>query len=397
MSDRSLAIFSNPRADHDSDREALRAWLGETIFSSDDCAEALAIMSTWPGYAPTPLRRLDDLAAATGVGGILYKDESDRFGLKSFKALGGAFAVYWLLADEVERRTGVRPDPAALANGAHAGIARGFTVASATAGNHGRSIAWGARMFGCPAMIYVHEGGGQARADAIAAYGAKVIRVAGNYDDSVRAAAAKAAANGWTIVSDTSYPGYCDIPRRVMVGYTVMFAEILDALEGSPPPTHVIVPAGVGGLAAAAAAYFALYLGRERPRFIVVEPEKADCLYQSARHGHPTLASGPLGSILLGLDCGEVSLIAWQVLDRLADAFVLISDEAAIESMRHLNRVAGMVAGECSGVGLTVLERTLGDDRARAALGLDHDSCVLLIGTEGATDPETYRRLLEDG
>lgn len=397
MSDASFTFLANPHAEPDGDQEALRAWLGKTIFSSADCAAARAVISRWPGYAPTPLRYLDALAAETGVGNILYKDESDRFGLKSFKALGGAFAVYGLLADEVERRAGVRPQPAELANGAYADIVRSFTVASATAGNHGRSVAWGARMFGCPAMIYIHEGVGQARADAIAAYGARVIRVAGNYDDSVRAAAADAATNGWTIVSDTSYPGYRDIPRRVMLGYTVMFAEILEALEGGPIPTHVIVPAGVGGLAAAAAAYFALQLGPDRPRFIVVEPEKADCLYQSVRHGGPALASGGLGSVLLGLDCGEVSLIAWEVLDRLADDFVLIPDEAALASMRHLNRISGVVAGECAGAGLTVLERASRDGGARAALGLGADSRVLLIGTEGATDPEAFRRLIELG
>jgi diaminopropionate ammonia-lyase len=388
-----LAVHCNPRTGRGGG-PALQSWLAETMFSPSECAEAQTIIADWPGYAPTPLRSLPGLAADAGVGEILYKDEADRFGLGSFKALGGAFAVYRLLADAIEQRTGARPTAAMLAAGAHAEIARGITVASATAGNHGRSVAWGARMFGCRSVIFVGEGVGPARVAAIAALGATVERVPGDYDASVRAAAAAAEANGWTVVSDTSYAGYSDIPRQVMLGYTVLLAELLDALPAEQVPTHAIVPAGVGGLAAAAAAYLALRLGERRPHFTVVEPALADCLYQSARAGRPVRASGALGSVMLGLDCGAVSLVAFEVLHRLADAFVLISDQAAIASMRRLNAQAGIVAGECAGAGLAVLDGLRDDPRARAALGLDSASRVLLIGTEGATDPEAYRRLL---
>lgn len=389
-----LAVYLNPRASRGDQHSGPEGWPAQTVFSLDDCAEARAVISSWPGYSPTPLRRLHQLAAETGVGEVLYKDEADRFGLGSFKALGGAFAVYSLLTDEVERRTGDRPSAAMLAAGSHEAIARSFTVASATAGNHGRSIAWGARMFGCPAVIFVGEGVGQARADAIAAFGAEIVRVAGDYDASVRAAAEAAEAQGWIVISDTSYPGYSEIPRRVMLGYTVMLAEVLDALGDDEMPTHAIIPAGVGGLAAAAAAYFALRLGNRRPKFVVVEPELSDCLFQSARAGQPAHASGPLGSVMLGLDCGEVSLVAFEVLRNLADAFVLIPDEAGISSMRRLNRQAGVVAGECAGAGLAVLDRLKDNSRLRAAIDLDAHSRVLLIGTEGATDAEAYRRLV---
>lgn len=389
------AVYLNPNVDRSNNPAELERWLTDVMFSLADCTEAKAIISNWPGYAPTPLRRLPQLAAETNVGEVLYKDEADRFGLGSFKALGGAFAVYWLLADEVERRTGDRPTAAMLAAGGHSDIARNFTIASATAGNHGRSIAWGARMFGCPAVIFVGEGVGESRANAIASFGAQIVRVAGDYDASVQVAAETAEARGWTVVSDTSYPGYSEIPRRVMLGYTVMLAEILDDLSDEEMPTHVIVPAGVGGLAAAVAAYFALRLGERRPHFIVVEPELSDCLFQSARSGRPTHASGPLGSVMLGLDCGDVSLIAFDVLNRLADAFVLISDQTGIENMRRLNSELGVVAGECAGAGLAVLDMLKDESQIRAAIGLGACSRVLLIGTEGATDPEAYRRLLE--
>lgn len=383
----------NPRVDRAAGQAELAQWLGETIFSLADCAAARATIAAWPGYRATPLRRLDTLAEELGVARIDYKDESSRFGLGSFKALGGAFAVHSLLADAVERRTGVRPTGAELARGDGADVARELTFASATAGNHGRSVAWGARMVGCPAMIYIHSGVGEARAAAIADFGATVVRTDGDYDASVRVAAAAAAANGWTVVSDTSYPGYAEIPRRVMTGYTVMVEEWLEQVSGAPAPTHVLLQAGVGGLAAAAAAHLALRLGPDRPRIIIVEPERADCLYQSAREGRPTVASGGLGSFMLGLDCAEVSLIAWDVLDRLADDFVLIGEDEALRSMRRLNQVDDVVAGECAGSGLAVLERAHREPELARALGLDVRSRVILIGTEGATDPDAFRAL----
>lgn len=396
---RQLQFIENPRIDRQSDRVALEAWLGPVIFSSADCREARKVISGWPDYAAMPLHRLTGAAAGTGVGEVLYKDESGRFGLKSFKALGGAYAVYNLLADAVERQIGVRPTASDLMTGRYRDLTATFTVASATAGNHGRSVAWGARMFGCRAVIFIHRGVGPSRADAIASFGARIVRVDGDYDHSVRTAAAEAGSNGWTIVSDTSYPGYTEIPRWVMCGYTVMMSEIVDQCGGRPP-THIFVPAGVGGLAAAVAAFSALTFGAERPRLIVVEPEKADCLFQSALAGEPTVAKGGLGSVLLGLDCAEVSLIAWEVLDRLADAFLLLPDEAAISAMRELNRTPAdgrtIVAGECSGAGLAVVHLAGASADLRVALGLDERSRVLVFGTEGDTDPQARLALLAE-
>ena len=397
----SLVFYQNPRVQTDADPAALCEWLGSRMFSSADCEEARETIEDWPGYEPTRLVELPEAARAADVAAVFYKDESDRFGLKSFKALGGAYAVYRLLSREVVRATGAAAvSTGDLAGGQYRQIAETFTVATATAGNHGRSVAWGARMFGCPCFIYVHSGVSDARAAAIAAYGATIVRVDGDYDDSVRAAARDAEANGWNLVSDTSYPGYEEIPALVMLGYTVMLGEVMDQLDGGPP-THVIVQAGVGGLAAAVAAFFALRCGAERPRIIIVEAEKADCLYQSAVHGERRLATGGLGSVMLGLDAGEVSLLAWDVLDRLASVFVLISDEAGIEAMRQLTRMAvdggPIVAGECAGAGLAVLNAVAAEPGLGQALELNHDSRVLLIGSEGATDPATRERLLRSG
>lgn len=392
-------VLQNPRVSRAA-ASLLSAEISEILFTPSDCTAAGGVIRRWPAYAPTPLRSLDDLASETGVGAIHYKDESSRFGLGSFKALGGAFAVSTLLADFIEQRTGLRPTPSAIAAGAHRDIAADFPVAAATAGNHGRSVAWGAQMFGCPCVIYISSGVGEGRARAIARYGAKVVRVAGDYDESVRVAAADAAANAWTVVSDTSYPGYMEIPRRVMLGYTVAMDEVAQQLD--QPPTHMIVPAGVGGLAAAAAAASLFNWGNSRPRLIIVEPEVSDCLFQSAVAGRVARAQGPLGSQLLGLDCGEPSPIAWGVLSRLADDFVLVSDSAALDAMRRLNRTsagggATIEAGECAGAGLTVLLEATKRPALAASLGLDRHSRVLLIGTEGHTDPEACRRILSAG
>ena len=217
------------------------------------------------------------MADKLGVRRIFYKDERDRFGLKSFKALGGAYAVANVLRKHVMQECGVtRVTSRQLLAGEFASTVRAATVTCATDGNHGRSVAWGAQLFGCRCVIFVHEHVSQGRRDAIARYGAEVRVVNGNYDDAVRQAAASAAANGWTVVSDTSYRGYRAIPLDVMHGYGVMAAEIVRQLPGGEPPTHVFAQAGVGALAAAICSYFWLLWRERRPLLIVVEPTRAD-------------------------------------------------------------------------------------------------------------------------
>jgi diaminopropionate ammonia-lyase len=340
------------------------------ILSLDGAAAAHRAISKWDGYGPTPLIPLEAMARAAGVDAILYKHEGRRFSLKSFKALGGAYAVERL----VEQR----------------GSAEGLTVTCATDGNHGRAVAWGAKRLGVTAIIYVHETVSEGRAKAIAAFGAEVRRVPGNYDDAVRASAEAAAANGWTIVSDTSWPGYDVIPRDVMQGYAVL---ALEAEGQGAAPTHIFVQGGVGGLAAGVLSYHWEKQGAQRPVVVVVEPDRADCLFQSALAGRWTTVGGDLDTIMAGLACGEPSELAWALLSPGADAFVTIADERAADAMRDLAPL-GIAAGESGVAGLAGFRAVAGDAWVRAALGLGPASRLLCIGTEGATDPDIYREIV---
>jgi diaminopropionate ammonia-lyase len=368
----------------------------DEVLNRDGYRLAESVMRHWPGYRPTPLRRLPGIAQAMDVAELWYKDEAGRFELKSFKALGGAYAIAELIMRRAADRAWAVPVSSPLLfAGRYKDLARSITVATATDGNHGRSVAWGAKLFGCKAVIYIHATVSEARKEAIEAYGAEVRRVEGNYDDSVRKAAEDAAAHGWTVISDTSYPGYAEIPKDVMQGYGVMVAEAIGAMPPDALPSHVFVQGGVGGLAAAVAAHLAWRWGRKRPKLVVVEPEKAACLMASARAGSPATLTGDLDTVMAGLSCGEPSLLAWEVLKEAATAFLAIPDHAAIEAMRLLaeGRFGGqkLVAGESGVAGLAGAIAACRVPAMRTALGLDSQSRILPFGTEGATDPELYR------
>lgn len=352
------------------------------------------VISAWPGYAPTPLVSLPKLADQLKIACVDYKDEGGRFGLGSFKALGGAYAVFRLLAEKLRERHG-DVDEAALATGSLKDAAKDITVCCATDGNHGRSVAWGARMFGARAVIFIHATVSEKRAEAIRSYGAEVVRTVGNYDDSVREADRTAAANGWFVVSDTSYPGYTDVPRDVMQGYAVMVAEALSELAA--PPTHVFIQGGVGGLAAAVTAHLWEAYGERMPAIVVVEPDRAACLYESALDGKPTAVTGDLDTVMAGMACGEPSVIAWPFLQSGAAAFMAIPDEAALSAMQLLASGAGgatIVGGESGVAGLAGLIVAAAQPDWRQAIGLNEASRVLLFGSEGDTDPELYARIV---
>jgi diaminopropionate ammonia-lyase len=360
-----LRHFANPRAGTPS----------QDVLTPAGFEAARDTITSWPGYAPTPLRELAGLAAALGIGRLRYKDESGRFGLASFKALGGAYAVARLAAAR---------DPGRL------------TVATATDGNHGRAVAWGAERHGSHAVIYVHEKVSEGRCAAIRRFGAEIVRVPGSYDDSVRRCAADAARNGWTVVSDTAWEGYTEIPRDVMHGYGVIADEIADDV-GDALPTHLFVQAGVGALAAALEARFAQLWGSRAPRLVVVEPESADACFRSATAGRPMPAAGDLATVMAGLSCGEISPLAWEIL-RTADDFVALDDSWAVEAMRILadgrHGTEPFAAGETGVAGLAALMAAASDPAMQRALGLGPDASVLVIGSEGATDPEIYERLV---
>lgn len=366
--------------------DALRELYDERL-----CDSAFQEIASWPGYAPSPLRSLSLLADRLGLTEIRYQDESGRFGLGSFKALGGAYAVMCKLSVEL----GGVP-LAAIRAGEHRAAAASVTVATATDGNHGRSVAWGAQQAGCGCKIFVHREVSVGRQQAMAAFGAEVIRVDGDYDDSVRACAQAAAERGWHVISDTSYGDYREVPRQVMAGYSVIAWEVLAGMQ--PPPTHLFVQAGVGGLAGAVAARLWMGLGAERPKTVIVEADRAACVIASLRTGTPKAVTVEEETVMAGLSCGEISLIAFEILSKVADAVLTIPDDAVPVAMRAMadGEISGapIEAGECAVPGILALAASCESPAVRGALALDASSHVLVIGCEGATDPDIYQRLL---
>ncbi|MCG7393395.1 diaminopropionate ammonia-lyase [Microvirga sp. ACRRW] len=354
----------------------------DRVFPEDAMTFAIRTLTSWTGYAETPLIDLPDISRRLGIARIGYKDEASRFGLGSFKALGGAYAVSRVLERD---NLGTESDP------------QNFTVISATAGNHGRSVAWGAQRVGCRCIILVHPGVSLDRRDAIAAYGAEIREVPGTYDDSVDEAFRLAAENGWTVVSDTSRQGYEDIPSLVMHGYGVMIEEAITQW-GDEPPTHVFVQVGVGGLAAAVLQGLWRRWANTGVRFVCVEPAAADCFFQSVEQGSSVKIEGELATMMVCLACGEMSSRAWEVLSAGATDAIRIDDMAAAQAMRLL---AGdgvertpVIAGESGAAGLAALVVAAGHPELASGLGLTPDSRVLLSGSEGALDPSLFRTIV---
>ncbi len=377
------------------------------IIGLDAHQAAYAEITSWPGYQPTPMRAAPNLASELGLDSVWVKDESGRFGLGSFKALGGAYGVRQVMKEG-------------------GGGAAGLTVTCASDGNHGRSVAWGAEMFGCDAVIYLPGHVTEVRADAIRAFGARVVRVDGEYDEAVAQAARDAREHAWTVISDTSYPGYMDIPRLVMVGYTVMIQEALSMLQawqttidvssaipqldtvpsaervpgGAQLPSHVFIQGGVGGLAAAVIGHLWEQLGEDRPVAVIVEPEAADGLLCSARAGRPAASRGDLDTIMAGLSCREVSPLAWDIVGAGAHAFMTVPDGGIAPLMRAAARGElgePFKGGESGVAGLLGLIEVARDEERRRAIGLNERSRVLVFNTEGATDPELYGRIVGTG
>lgn len=344
-----------------------------------------------PHYAPTPLVDATGLARELGLGRLWVKDESSRLGLPSFKILGASYATYRTLADRLggiddawrdvdDLREAVRP-------------LRPFTLAAATDGNHGRAVAYMARLLGFDARIYVPAGTTAARIEAIEDEGASVEVVDGDYDAAVRRSA-QDEGERCAVVSDTSWPGYERVAGWVIDGYATVFAEVDAALaeRGEQPPTLVVVPVGVGALAAATVRHYRTGTGAT-PRILGVEPADAACVLASLRAGELATVPGPHRSIMAGLNCGTPSRIAWPTLRRGLDAVVAIDDDAARDSMRAL-ATAGVVSGETGAAALGGLREVLAHEGLRTGWRLGEDSRVLVLATEGATDPEAYEQIV---
>ncbi len=379
----------------------------KTQFPVEVAHKARLFHSQIPGYKMSPLKNLNNLARMFGVQGIWIKDEAERLELNSFKVLGGSFALYkfiqqklglggeylsydYLTSQEVREKLGE------------------ITFASATDGNHGRGIAWAAGKLGHKCVIYVHSETSKARIQAIRDYGATVKVVEGNYDNAVRQIVVDSKTNGWNIISDTSWDGYTTIPLWIMQGYTSMLLEAQEqfSAQGIIKPTHVFVQAGVGALAASVIGFYHSLFSENAPICVVVEPEKAACIYESGRSkdGKSHTVKGSLNTIMAGLACGEPSPIAWNILKATADVFVSCPDYVAAKGMRiyatPLKDDPFIVSGESGAVTLGALIGILtevGLKELKELLKLDSKSQILLINTEGNTDPVQFRQIIWEG
>lgn len=353
------------------------------------------------GYAQTPLVSLPNLAKQLGVGQIFVKDESARFGLNAFKALGGSYAIARYLCGKLNIPVDGNSFNVLCSEEAKAKLGT-VTFVTATDGNHGRGVAWAAKLLGHKAVVYLPEGSSQERLNNIRALGAEAEITKFNYDGAVRLAYAMSRKHGWVLVQDTAWSGYEKIPTWIMQGYTTMAQEITAQLNGIMP-THLFLQAGVGSMAGAVLGYFAALWQNNLPATVICEPDKAACLYKTAVANDGTLhkVTGRMNSMMAGLCCGEPCTISWDIINNFASAFIACSDDYAASGMRLLGMPqsgdARIVSGESGAVTAGVLAALMQDSelaQLRNELELDENSRVLLISTEGATDKVNYLKVL---
>ena len=343
------------------------------ILTEEDIDEAYKIISDWENYAPTPLLLLDKLSTELKLKRIFYKDESKRFHLKSFKALGGSYAVEKITKGNKE-----------------------IVISTATAGNHGRSVAWGSKKLGLKCKIFISEYVSETRAEAMRDFGADVIRVKGNYEDSLNECIKQSNQNNWQIVQDVAWKNYMLVPKLTMAGYSVMMKEISEQINNQKV-SHIILQAGVGGMAAAMVAGLARYLNHV-PQIIIVEPDSAACVLASINTGKIEKISIEKESIMGGMSCGEVSLVPWQILKKSVNYCVTVSDNYISKTIKYLANCElsyeKIIGGECSTPGIISLIGLCNDAKIRKKINLNEDSNVLLFGCEGDADEELYQKLL---
>ena len=356
-------------------------------FAPDRAEAALLFHESVPGYAPTPLCKVE----MPGVGSVYVKDESKRFGLNAFKGLGGSYSM----ARYIGEKLGIPETELSYPRLRQEELGEIHFV-TATDGNHGRGVAWAAAQLGLKSTVYMPRGSAVERLLNIRAAGAEAEITELNYDDTVRFAAQTAAERGWVLLQDTAWTGYEILPGYIMQGYTTMALEAVRQL--GERPTHVLLQAGVGAMAAAVTGFLAEYYGEDKPMIVIVEPDAADCLYKTAAadDGELHIVEGDLATIMAGLACGEPCSIGWPILRSYADAFVSMPDEIAARGMRRLAK-AGIVSGE-SGAATAGLLAALTEEAElvwlRDKLGLNEQSRVLCFSTEGDTDRENYRKIV---
>ena len=345
------------------------------VLSSSLLEDAYKTISRWQEYQPTPLENLNKLSKELNIKNIFYKYESKRFGLKSFKALGGAYAV--------EKITKGKKD---------------VIVSTATAGNHGKSVAWGAKNLGLNCKIFISENVSETRAEEMRNLNAEVIRVKGNYEDSLNFCKEESKKNNWEIIQDVAWPDYELVPKLTMAGYSTIIKEI--SVQTNEYITHIFLQAGVGGMAAGLVAGVANYF-KKVPKIIIVEPENANCVMQSIENNTPTSVDIKKESIMGGMSCGEVSLVPWQILKNSVNNCVSVSDKFVSQTVAMLaDKVVcdiSIEGGECSTPGITSLISCCNNDETKSALEINENSNILLIGCEGSADIELYQKLLNEG
>jgi len=344
------------------------------VLTKQDIDEAYNTISRWDNYSPTPLISLNKLSEKLKLNKIFYKDESKRFHLKSFKALGGAYAVEKVTKGNKE-----------------------VVISTATAGNHGRSVAWGSKKLGLKCKIFISEYVSEFRAEVMRSFGADVIRVKGNYDNSLKECIKQSKQNNWQIVQDVAWQDYKLVPKLTMAGYSVMMKEISEQISNQQI-SHIILQAGVGGMAAAMVAGIARYLNNV-PKIIVVEPENAACVLASIKTGKIEKISIEKESLMGGMSCDEVSLVPWQILQNSVSHCVTVSDDYISKTVRFLANCKfsdeKIVGGECSTPGIISLVTLCNDTEVKKNINLDENSNVLLFGCEGDADEELYQKLLK--
>lgn len=373
-------------------------------FSQAELHKAWQFHRSIPEYAPTPLYHLPALAKSLNVGQIYLKDESQRFGLKAFKALGGAYAMACHIAEELGKDISELPYNVMVSNEVREQL-NGITFATTTDGNHGRGVAWMARQLKQKSVVYMPKGSSHERLDAILNEGATAEIVDMNYDDAVRMTAEMARKYGWVVVQDTAWAGYEKIPQWIMQGYSTLMFEALSQLH-EVKPTHVFVQAGVGSFAGMVQGMLTALYGEDRPKVIIAEAQIADCLYRSAvaENEEAISVGGDLQTVMAGLACGEANIAGWQLLRDYADAFFSCPDFVATRGMRILGNPLPtdppIVSGESGAVTtglLSILMQSQNYADVRNRLELNENSRILLISTEGDTDIQRYLDIVWDG
>ena len=374
-----------------------------SAFSVEEALKARRFHSTFPVYEKTPLVSLEKLAEKTGVKDIYLKDESYRFGLNAFKVLGAGYAI----ANEIGKRIGkdiTELSAESILSQETKEKIGDITFVTATDGNHGRGVAWTANQLGQKSVVYMPKGSALERLENIRKEGASADIMDMNYDEAVRLAQKMAEEKGWVVVQDTAWEGYEDIPRWIMQGYTTMGHEIMEEIPEKP--THIFLQAGVGSMAGAMTGFFSNLYANDKPVIVIVEPAKADCLYQTAKadDGKLHIVTGDMDTIMAGLACGEPCTIGWKVLKGYADAFVRCPEYMAADGMRVLAAPAkgdtAVVAGESGAAAFGAMVNLLLDEELaeyKKMLKLDENSRILCISTEGDTDKENYQNVVWRG